>query len=89
MKILGLPHIAGLNARTELRVWASAWVAEVRYATWRQPGDVITQFPSAVQIAIDRFRFYAHERLASVEVSIAYPQGIVLILFADVESHGL
>lgn len=89
MKLLGLTHIAELNARAELRAWLSAWVAEVRYASWKRASDVITHFPSAVQVAVDRFRFLSQEPRACVEVSIAYPQGIVLIVFADVDCHEL
>lgn len=89
MKILGLNHVAPLHSHDQMRVWIGAWVAEVRQANWKRAADVIAHFPSAIQLNFNRFRFVSQEPRASLEVAVAYPQNIVLIVSADVNHHGL
>ena len=82
MKILGLARLDCLQAIESTRTWLVAWTNEVRQATWRQPTDVLVQFPSAQPLETNRILFLCTGTRGAIEVQFAFPQGIALVILA-------
>ncbi|WP_114970969.1 type II toxin-antitoxin system HigB family toxin [Rhodoferax ferrireducens] len=84
MRLIGRERLIGLYG-TGAQAWLSSWIAEVIAANWKQPLDVRHQFPKAIHKGECNFRFPIDNGAATVDLLIAFPQGIALITDLKVE----
>lgn len=80
MRLLGRNHlqkIRGFNTQTDS--WLSAWVGEVTAANWKSQPDLIKQFQTVNCLDEGIYLFQVSEICGSIELQIAFPQGIALI----------
>jgi mRNA-degrading endonuclease HigB of HigAB toxin-antitoxin module len=90
MRIVGLSRLEQFQGLAAFGEWLSSWLAELKHATWKHPGDVVAQFPSVQTIGSNRFVFQCAPINGVVEVQMAFAQGVVLIVLVAVsgETHG-
>ena len=81
MRLIGREHLVSLSALSpESAKWVSSWVAELRGANWRQPSDVVGQFPKAYQYENGGFLFPTPPHRIGVYVLVAFSQGVIIVL---------
>ena len=59
--------------------WMKVWAADVIQAQWKEPEDVIRQFPKAKISVPGNFLFNVGEYQLQLQITIAFPQGIALV----------
>lgn len=80
MHLFGRDKLESLRGRERATdLWMSAWLSEVCHAAWAGPGDVLTQFPKALEIGSGKYRFSVSSGLHVIEVFVSFPQKVVLI----------
>lgn len=82
MHLLGKSNLSTLQKQDKvLDKWLSAWISEISHAQWRCSDDVFEQFPKVKGQDNNSFLFFVTEQKKyCIEVQIAFPQGIVLII---------
>lgn len=81
MRLVGREKLQSIMCSNELaRVWLCAWVAEFADASWRQPADVLQQFPNVRESGSGQFYFPIANCNQEVCIQIAFPQGIAVIV---------
>ena len=78
MRLIGRDKLAQIGG--EVDRWLRNWCAEVVRAHWRRPEDVTSQFPNASVRPEGDFFFPVGASGYSVQLQIAFPQGVALIL---------
>jgi mRNA interferase HigB len=81
MKLFGrnkLQTLYGLDDQTDK--WVRGWVSEVLHANWKHPLDVVRQFPQASNVAENIFRFRVGNQAKVIEVSMAFPQAVAIVI---------
>ena len=80
MRLVGKEKIQHLLRSDEsARAWLYLWIAELAYANWRQPADVVSQFPNVQQPESGNFVFPIANCDKKVHIQIAFPQGVAVI----------
>jgi len=81
MKLLGrnrLRALYGLDDQTD--TWMRSWVSELSQANWKVEKDVLRQFPKARNVASNVFQFPVGQRNQCIEVTMIFPQAVVLVV---------
>lgn len=80
MRLIGREKLNPLRGKgADVEKWTRSWVAEVAGAHWRQPNDVIGQFPNAHHQGHGCFMFPIGRCQLAIKLQIAFAQGIALI----------
>ena len=80
MRLLGKPLLFQLTrTHPSTRAWASSWASEIGEANWKQPADVLRQFPRVGEPFPNEFAFPVAELPIAVLLKIAFPQSIAVI----------
>jgi mRNA-degrading endonuclease HigB of HigAB toxin-antitoxin module len=80
MKLLGrnrLQALYGLDNQTDK--WLRSWVSEISHANWKQPKDVLLQFPQAKSGTNGTFHFRVGLHSQYVEVSMMFPLAVAIV----------
>lgn len=80
MHLLGrdkLNLLRGLDEPTNK--WLTSWISEVSHAHWKQPADLLDQYPHAQQIGQGIFLFPAGTCGYAVQLMVAFHQSVALV----------
>lgn len=81
MRLLGKEKLQALLGDSgQTCTWVRAWSAELASAHWKDPCDVVDQFPNSREIGSGEFVFPIIESTKEVYVKIAFPQGIAIVV---------
>lgn len=62
-----------------IKRWIASWIAEIGYAHWKRPADVLSQFPHARVEQDGRFVFPIANHPSAIQVLIFFPRGVAVI----------
>lgn len=80
MRLIGkikLLRLKGVNEQTDM--WLISWISEVHYAQWKDPFDVLQQFPTTCEIDQNRVQFKISPCDYAIQTLFNFRQQIVLI----------
>lgn len=78
MRLIGREKLWQRKSMSEqTEKWILNWISEVMGAHWKQPIDVISQFPKAISKGENYFMF--HVEKWTIHLLIAFPQGIAVV----------
>jgi hypothetical protein len=81
MKLLGrdkLQSLLGLDEQTDK--WIRGWMSEVVNANWKDPLDVLHQFPHAKRASSGIFHFRVASQPKLIEVSMTFPKATAIVI---------
>lgn len=78
MRLIGRDKLKVISG--EVDRWLRSWCIEVVNAHWRSSNDVVNQFPNAHVRPEGDFLFPIGDSGYSVQLQIAFAQGVALIL---------
>ena len=81
MRLLGRQNLQLLLCSDDfIRKWVLSWVSELTYANWREPSDVVNQFPKVRLSESGHFVFPINNSNKEVCIQIAFQQGVAVII---------
>jgi mRNA-degrading endonuclease HigB of HigAB toxin-antitoxin module len=81
MRLIGRERLNCLKGQSQaLDKWLVIWLSELAHAQWRREAELLTQFPNARRIKEGLFAFPVGLGSHEIEVQIAFPQSIALII---------
>lgn len=81
MRLLGRQNLQLLLRSDDfIRKWVLSWVSELTYANWREPSDVVNQFPKVRLSESGHFVFPINNSNKEVCIQIAFQQGVAVII---------
>lgn len=79
-----LRRLKGTGEQTEK--WVRSWASEVMNAHWKQPSDVVKQFPKAKHDGEGLFFFPVGECNWTIHLLITFSQGVALVTNINAEN---
>jgi mRNA-degrading endonuclease HigB of HigAB toxin-antitoxin module len=80
VRLIGREKLARIDGcGQDAGVWVSVWASEIAYANWRQPVDVVKQFPRARLGEGGRCVFPLSQSSIGIHALIDFARAIVLV----------